>query len=197
MSDLAGRNRRVAAVAVGVVLGMLGLTAAAVPLYDLFCRVTGYGGTTRVADAAGTPVGDVLIEVAFNADVDPELPWSFRPLQRSMKVRLGENHLAFYEAVNHADAPVVGRAVYNVTPFKVGYYFAKIACFCFDEQVLEPGERVEMPVSFFVDPSMLDDAEAREVRQITLSYTFFIDDEATAALAAADKNPRGTGESNG
>jgi cytochrome c oxidase assembly protein subunit 11 len=120
--------------------------------------------------------------VQFNADVDPNLPWTFRPAQRSVTVPVGEETLAFYEAVNRADHAVVGRAVYNVTPFKIGSYFSKIHCFCFEEQTLQSGERVEMPVSFYVDPAMLEDANTSEVRQITLSYTFFIDHEATAKL---------------
>lgn len=175
-------NRRVAAVLVGVVACMVTLTAYSVPLYRLFCQVTGFGGTTQRAEAVGDHVAAVPVEVHFNADVDPDLPWRFRPAQRQMTVLPGEEELAFYEAANLSDGPVVGRAIYNVTPHKVGPYFAKIACFCFDEQTLEPGETVDMPVSFFVDPEMLEDLNTREVREITLSYTFFIDAEATAAL---------------
>jgi cytochrome c oxidase assembly protein subunit 11 len=186
----ARRNRRTAAAAGLVIVAMLGLTAASVPLYALFCRVTGYGGTPTVdADAAGALPQERTVTVSFNADVDRELPWTFRPAQRSLTVRVGEQSLAFYEAVNRADHPVVGRAVYNVTPFKVGGYFSKVHCFCFEEQTLRPGERVEMPVSFYVDPAMLEDADTSEVRQITLSYTFFVDREATERLrakAAAD-----------
>lgn len=178
------RSRATATALVGVILAMLGLTAASVPLYALFCKVTGYGGTTQVADAAaGAAAGAALVTVSFNADTDPRLPWSFHPVQREVTTPLGEEHLAFYEAVNRSDRPIVGRAVYNVTPHKVGSYFAKLECFCFQEQVLEPGQRVQMPVSFFVDPALLDDPDAREVRQITLSYTFFVDEAATAALA--------------
>jgi cytochrome c oxidase assembly protein subunit 11 len=181
--NLDRRNRRTAIVASLVIVAMVGLTAASVPLYNLFCAVTGYGGTPRIgADFAADGVAPQQREVTvyFNADVGAGLPWTFRPVQRSVKVPLGEQTLAFYEAVNRADHPVVGRAVYNVTPFKVGSYFAKIHCFCFDEQTLKSGERVEMPVSFYVDPAMLGDADANDVDQITLSYTFFIDQEATA-----------------
>ena len=177
------RNRRTALFACGIIVGMLGLTAAAVPLYDLFCRVTGFGGTTQVAGAAPEAATDRRIRVTFNADRDPALPWRFQPVQRRMEIKIGENHLAFYEAENRSDRPIVGRAVYNVTPHKVGAYFAKVHCFCFEEQLLMPGERIEMPVSFFVDPRILDDAGARDVHEITLSYTFFIDEEATAAAA--------------
>jgi cytochrome c oxidase assembly protein subunit 11 len=176
------RNGATALALSGVIVAMLGLSAASVPLYDLFCRVTGYGGTPRVATEASATVGAVEVEVAFNADVQPGLPWGFRAMQRAMRVRVGEEHLAFYEAVNRSDRPVVGRAVYNVTPNKVGAYFAKLECFCFQEQVLEPGQRVEMPVSFFVDPALVEDASTSEVRQITLSYTFFVDEAATAEL---------------
>lgn len=180
------KNRRTAFLASGIIVAMAGLTAASVPLYDLFCRVTGFGGTTQVAEAAPDDVRDQTVRVSFNADRQPDLPWRFQPLQRRMEVRVGENHMAFYEAENRSDRAIVGRAVYNVTPHKVGGYFAKVHCFCFEEQLLLPGERVEMPVSFFVDPAMLDDANTRDVHEITLSYTFFIDEDATAALAAAD-----------
>jgi cytochrome c oxidase assembly protein subunit 11 len=180
--NLRRRNRNTALAGLAVILAMAGLTAAAVPLYDLFCRVTGFGGTTQVAEAA-PEVGDGRpISVAFNADVNPDLPWTFRPLQRRMTVPVGEQHLAFYEAVNHADAPVVGMAVYNVSPHKAGLYFNKIACFCFEEQTLGPGERVEMPVSFFVDPDIDDFADTAGLAEITLSYTFFIDRAKTEAL---------------
>ena len=180
------RNRRTGIAAALVIVAMLGLTAASVPLYDLYCRVSGYGGTPRIdGNAAAVQPQAEQVTVEFNADVDRSLPWSFQPEQRSLKVAVGEQTMAFYVAVNRADHPVVGRAVYNVTPFKIGSYFSKISCFCFDEQTLKPGERVEMPVSFYVDPAMLTDADTREVRQITLSYTFFIDREATEALRAA------------
>ncbi len=180
------KNRRTALLASGIIVAMAGLTAASVPLYDLFCRVTGFGGTTQVAESAPEASLDHSIRVSFNADRQPDLPWRFQPLQRRLEVRVGESHLAFYAAENHSDRPIVGRAVYNVTPHKVGGYFAKVHCFCFEEQLLLPGERVEMPVSFFVDPAILDDPGTRGVREITLSYTFFIDEDATAALAARD-----------
>jgi cytochrome c oxidase assembly protein subunit 11 len=178
----ASRNGVTALLLSGVIVAMLGLSAASVPLYDLFCRVTGYGGTPRIATESSATLGVVEVDVSFNADVQPGLPWAFRPLQRVMRVRLGEDHMAFYEAVNRGDRPVVGRAAFNVTPDKIGSYFAKLQCFCFEEQVLEPGQRVEMPVSFFVDPALAEDADTSEVRQITLSYTFFIDEAATAEL---------------
>ncbi len=184
---LRSRNRRTGIYAASIIVGMLGLTAASVPLYDLFCRVTGFGGTPQVADSVPGAVADGrTIQVSFNADRDPELPWSFQPLQRRMEVVPGESYLAFYAAENRSDVPIVGRAVYNVTPFKVGGYFAKVQCFCFEEQLLQPGERVEMPVSFFVDPAIFEDDSTKDVVEITLSYTFFEDAEASAALAAAE-----------
>jgi len=184
-SVLRTKNRRTAIFASSIIVGMLGLTAASVPLYDLFCRVTGYGGKPQRASSVPGAVADGrTIRVSFNADHDPGLPWSFQPLQRRMEVVPGESYLAFYAAENRASVPIVGRAVYNVTPFKVGGYFAKVQCFCFDEQLLQPGERVEMPVSFFVDPAIFEDADTKDVVEITLSYTFYEDPEASAAAVA-------------
>lgn len=187
------RQRLTALAGAGVIAAMLGLTAASVPLYNLFCKATGYGGTTRVATRTpGTaPASDVQVTVQFNADTDAKLPWRFRPKQREVTVALGQQQLAFFEAENRGDGPVVGRAVYNVTPFAVGSFFDKIACFCFDEQTLEAGQKVDMPVSFYVDPAMLDDYEAKGVRQITLSYTFYLDEAATKALRER-RGPRPT-----
>ena len=165
-----------------VVAGMLGLTSAAVPLYRLFCQVTGYGGTTQRAEAAPGGELEQTITVRFNADIAPDLPWSFAPEQRQMEVRIGEQNLAFYGARNRSDHPIVGQATYNVTPFKAAPYFSKIACFCFDEQVLQPGEEVDMPVSFYVDPGILSDPDTQDVRTITLSYTFFLLEDESEAL---------------
>jgi cytochrome c oxidase assembly protein subunit 11 len=167
----------------GVIVGMLGLTAAAVPLYRLFCQVTGYGGTTQRAEAAPSEQLEQTITVRFNADVDPDLPWSFAPEQRQIEVRIGEQSLAYFRARNRSDRPIVGQATYNVTPFKAGFYFGKIACFCFDHQVLQPGEEVDMPVSFYVDPEILSDPNTQDVHTITLSYTFFMLEDETEALA--------------
>ncbi len=180
--SVARRNRVTATAAGMVVVGMVALTAASVPLYRMFCQVTGYGGTTQRAEAAPGATATRSVTVLFNADVAPTLPWRFRPAQRSIEVLPGEQHLAFYEAENRGSEPVVGTATFNVTPHKAGVYFQKLACFCFDQQTLEPGQRVELPVSFFVDPALLEDPATREVRQITLSYTFFVDREATEAL---------------
>lgn len=179
------RKRAVLAplVSVLIIAGMAGLTAAAVPLYNWFCRVTGYGGTTSVASETPAEISDQTITVRFNADTMPGLPWRFKPLQAEMTVNIGANNLAFYEAVNTADRPVTGQAGYNVTPHQAGYYFSKIHCFCFEEQTLEPGQRVEMPVSFYVDPAILDDIEARDISAITLSYTFFPKGEVATTAA--------------
>ncbi|MBL27321.1 MAG: cytochrome c oxidase assembly protein [Rhodospirillaceae bacterium] len=171
--DQQGRNKLVALVSVGTVVGMLGLSFAAVPLYRVFCQVTGYGGTTQRAEAGSVKVVERLITVRFNADVQPDLAWRFQPEQRAVTVKVGENALAFYSAENLSDAPIVGQAVYNVTPEKAGIYFNKVACFCFDQQFLSPQQRADMPVSFYVDPAFADDPDMADVKTITLSYTFF------------------------
>lgn len=166
------RHRATVLVSVAVVAAMVGLVAASVPLYDLFCRVTGYGGTTRVADHAVQPNGR-MITVRFDASLAKGLAWRFQPGQRRVDTHLGEQVLAFYTATNLSDQPLVGTATFNVTPAKAGRYFNKVQCFCFSEQRLEPGQSVEMPVTFFVDPALAEDATTAEVTTITLSYTFF------------------------
>ena len=176
-----------AVVLASVILGMVGLTAAAVPLYRLFCQVTGYGGTTQRAEAVPERALDQTIEVRFNADVARGLPWSFTPVERAVEVRRGEQHLAFSRARNTGERPIVGSATFNVTPFKAGAYFTKIACFCFEEQTLQAGETVDMPVSFYVDPAILDDPDTQDVRAITLSYTFFALDDRAPPSAGQDR----------
>lgn len=168
-----GAPRRTALRLGGLVAAMLALSFAAVPFYDWFCRVTGYGGTTTTAAAVGAApeILEETIRVRFDASRGQDMPWEFRPLTRTMDIRLGETGLVFYEAYNPTDRPVAGTASYNVTPYSGGAYFAKIACFCFELQVLQPGERVEMPVTFFVDPRILEDREAKRAASITLSYT--------------------------
>lgn len=178
------RNARTALFGVGVIAVMVGLTAASVPLYDWFCRVTGYGGTTQRAAGAPVEVTDRTITVRFNADVDPALGWRFAPVERTVEVKIGENRLAFYGAANLTERPLVGTATFNVTPYDAGPYFSKIACFCFEEQALMPGEAVEMPVSFYVDPAILEDPDTADLETITLSYTFFLAERATNELAA-------------
>ena len=180
-----GRNARTAMVLSAVVVGMIGLSFASVPLYRIFCQVTGFGGTTQVAEALpDAPASSRVIEVRFNADVDPGLPWSFQPVQRAVSVRVGEPGLAYFRARNLGDRAIVGSATFNVTPLKTGEYFTKVQCFCFEEQRLAPGEDVEMPVSFYIDPEILEDRNVDEVKTITLSYTFFrqLDDEPEAAV---------------
>jgi cytochrome c oxidase assembly protein subunit 11 len=157
---------------------MVGVSFASVPLYRLFCEVTGYGGTPRtVGVTASDTVTDHTVTVRFDANVNRELPWRFRPEQRQVTVKLGEERLIHYEAVNLSDRPVTGTATFTVTPYKAAQYFAKIECFCFTEQRLEPGQSISMPVVFYVDPVILEDRNAQDVTVITLSYTFFPIDE--------------------
>src|SRR6056297_1047965 len=158
---------------VGVVVFMGGLAWASVPLYDWFCRVTGFGGETSVSDVGSDEVLDQTIKVRFDASKERDFPWEFKPMQREMEVRIGETGLAFYEAYNPTDEPIAGQSSYNVTPFEAGGFFTKIDCFCFEEQVLQPGERVEMPVTFYIDPEIVSDRDAKLVHTITLSYTFY------------------------
>jgi cytochrome c oxidase assembly protein subunit 11 len=167
------RNARVALVLAAVVCGMVALAFAAVPLYRLFCQITGYGGTTQVSAEAPAGVSDRTIVVRFDANVHPGLPWAFQPEQRSITVKLGESALVFYRAENLAQTASTGVATFNVTPLQAGQYFTKVQCFCFDEQRLEAGAVVDMGVSFWVDPALLDDPEMQDVDTITLSYTFF------------------------
>lgn len=183
------RNARTGVILAGVAVGMVGLAFASVPLYRLFCQVTGFGGTTQVATQAPAETVERTMVIRFNADVDPKLPWSFQPNQRQISVRVGETGLATYTARNLGATPIVGTATFNVTPLKAGLYFDKVQCFCFDEQRLEAGEEVEMAVSFFVDPAIMDDRNLDEVKTITLSYTFFRaqDDGPAAATTRADK----------
>ena len=190
MSAGAGSNRKTVAVLLGVGVFMLGMSFAAVPLYDLFCRVTGYGGTTSVAETGSDRVLDREVTVLFDASKDRGFPWEFKPVQNRMKVKIGETGLAFYEATNKSDRPVAGAASYNVTPFSAGGFFTKIDCFCFNEQVLQPGETVQMPVTFYVDPEIMDDPEASLVHTITLSYTFHeieLPEKAAGAPSGVDR----------
>lgn len=186
------RNGRLAVVLGGTALAMVGAAYASVPLYDLFCKVTGYGGTTRVATSAPAEVTDFAVTVRFNADTQSALPWRFQPVERSMSVRAGEHHLAFYRAENLGDAPLVGTATFNVTPQSAGAYFNKIDCFCFEEQYLAAGQSADMPVSFFVDPAIADDPDTAHIRTITLSYMFFdAGEEAVARYAPTKANDAG------
>jgi cytochrome c oxidase assembly protein subunit 11 len=157
----------------GVVTVMGGLAWASVPFYDWFCRVTGFGGTPGISDSANVDVLDQTITVRFDASLEADMPWTFKPAVREMEIRIGETGLAFYEAHNPTNVPVAGSASYNVTPYEAGGFFSKIQCFCFEEQVLAPGETVMMPVTFYVDPEIVSDLDAKYVHTITLSYTFY------------------------
>ena len=174
---------------VGVVAVMTSLSFAAVPFYDWFCRVTGFGGTTSVADAGSDLVLDRSIKIRFDASLEAGMPWDFRPAQTEMELHIGETALAFYEAYNPTDHAIAGTASYNVSPYAAGGYFTKIDCFCFEMQVLQPGERVMMPVSFYVDPAIVDDPEGRFVKAITLSYTFHQTDLPEAQAAVQPEDP--------
>ncbi|MEM6547689.1 MAG: cytochrome c oxidase assembly protein [Pseudomonadota bacterium] len=190
--DQARAARRTLVPLVGVVFGMVGMAYAAVPLYDWFCRVTGFGGTTQVATGGvGPVVTDQTVTVRFDASTDRNMPWQFRPVTTPTEIRIGETGLAFYEAHNPTDRPVTGTASYNVAPYSVGGYFVKIACFCFEEQTLSPGESVTMPVSYYVDPEILDDPETERVHTITLSYTFYETEPERAASLDTDTTSSG------
>jgi cytochrome c oxidase assembly protein subunit 11 len=167
------KTTRFGLIAAMVPLAMLGASYAAVPLYQLFCQVTGYGGTTQVATAAASQVLSRTIQVRFDANVAPGVPWSFKPEKPVVELKLGENGLAFYTVKNESDRPVTAVATYNVTPHKVGPYFQKLECFCFQDRTLQPGESMELPVIFYVDPALATDRNVDEVTEVTLSYTFF------------------------
>ena len=172
-ADLQRKNKKVALYSCLGVLGMVGLSFASVPLYDLFCRVTGYGGTTQQAAEASEIVLDRDVTVRFDASVNSELVWDFKPVQVKTDMKVGQTAIAFYRARNTGDEPVKGTATFNVTPLKAGQYFVKVDCFCFTEQLLNPGQEVDMPVQFYVDPAIADDPNLDDVKTITLSYTFF------------------------
>ena len=168
----ADRHRRSTFGLIAVIVFMGAATWASVPLYDWFCRVTGYGGQPLTAESFDSEVLEQTVKVRFDASLERGMPWRFKPIEREIEVRLGEQVLAFYEAYNPTSMPIAGTASFNVYPFTAGAYFVKVDCFCFEEQVLQPGERVEMPVSFFVDTDILNDSEASAASTITLSYTF-------------------------
>ncbi len=173
------------------VSAMVGLVAVAEPLYKLFCQVTGYNGTPRIAEGQSSPGGVAeTMTVRFDANVNREIAWKFKPAVNQVDVRIGEEMLAFYEATNTSSEPLVGTATFNVMPERVAPYFNKIQCFCFTEQVLKPGESVQMPVTFFIDPDMLKDQYARDIKTVTLSYTFFLnqDQSKAKALSATQAN---------
>jgi cytochrome c oxidase assembly protein subunit 11 len=166
-------NLKVAVVTASIACGMVGVAYAAVPLYQLFCQVTGFGGTTQRAEAAPLKPLDKTIRITFDANVNHGLSWVFKPVQHEQVIRIGEQTLAFYKATNTGSQPVTGTATFNVTPAKAGLYFSKIECFCFTEQTLQPGQSIDMPVSYYIDPDIVNDPDMKSVSTITLSYTFF------------------------
>lgn len=173
-------------------VAMIGLAYASVPLYRLFCSMTGFAGTTQRAEAAALPsvaslraLGGRTIKVRFDGNVAPGMAWRFAPASPETKIKIGERAIAFYRATNLSSASTTGRALFNVSPDTAGKYFKKIACFCFDNQTLKAGETVDMPVTYFVDPAILNDPDAKKIDEITLSYTFFPVDAATAAEVRA------------
>ncbi|WP_340589407.1 cytochrome c oxidase assembly protein [Erythrobacter alti] len=178
--SLETRNRRTMLLAFGAALAMLGLGYAAVPLYDLFCRVTGFGGTTQVATEAEADTAERLAasaggksySIRFDANTARDMPWDFRPTQVTDRVAIGQRDMATYIARNMSDVAITGTATFNVEPEQAGRYFNKIQCFCFTEQTLQPGQEIRMPVLYYVDPAVLDDPNMQDVEQITLSYTF-------------------------
>ncbi len=180
------RKSLTAAIVVAVIAGMTGLAFAAVPLYEAFCRATGYGGTTPVADAAPAPgrVLDRRMEVRFDANTAPDLPVTFAPKQRAQTLRIGESGVAFYRIHNLSDRAIVAHANYNVTPQVAGSYFFKTECFCFNDRTLAPGEEADLPLIYFISPDIVDDPDTRELATLTLSYTFFRAADQSAAAAS-------------
>jgi len=185
----ARRNKRVALICVAAFAGMVGAAYASVPLYKLFCQVTGFDGTVRKAQAAPTKVLDKSVVVRFDANIR-NLPWTFTTEQVSQDIKLGASGLAFFKVTNNSDKPQTGRAIYNVVPEQAGAYFQKIECFCFSNQTIEPGQTVEFPVVYFVDPRYAEDPETRGKSEITLSYTFFPAVEGDDGGKQADATPR-------
>jgi cytochrome c oxidase assembly protein subunit 11 len=187
-------NSRIVAMCLGMVLGMGGLAYASVPLYELFCQVTGYGGTTQRAEITdGLKVVDRDINVRFDANTASSLQWKFGPEQREVKLKLGETMVVNYVAENLSDKPIVGMASFNVTPQSTGMFFNKVECFCFTDTYIEPGGRLEMPVVFYVDPDLIENKETQNVQTITLSYTFFESETSPEEIAAEQAELR-TGE---
>jgi cytochrome c oxidase assembly protein subunit 11 len=180
VTSLARRNGRTAGLAALLVLAMVGVAFASVPLYRLFCQVTGFGGTPLRADEVDQSLKSTgkLMYVRFDANTNSALPWKFKAEEQRRRVAVGARNMAFYTAKNLSDVPVTGTATFNVTPSQAGQYFTKIQCFCFTEQTLKPGEEMRMPVVYFVDPKILDDPDASRIEEITLSYTFYPVDQA-------------------
>ncbi|HEY9056131.1 MAG TPA: cytochrome c oxidase assembly protein [Aurantimonas sp.] len=188
----AGRKGIVIAVSCAAfAVGMIGAAYASVPLYELFCQVTGYGGTTQRAETGSGRVIDRTVIVRFDGNVATDLPWTFQPNDRQVTVKLGETREVSYRVKNNSDKAVTGQATFNVTPNAAGVYFNKIACFCFDNQTLQPGEELDMPIVFYIDPDMLEADELKNAPGITLSYTFFKMDDPDESIAAAPETGEG------
>jgi cytochrome c oxidase assembly protein subunit 11 len=187
------RNLAVALSMAGIALGMVGMSYAAVPLYQIFCQVTGYGGTTQRAEQTPDTVLDRMITVRFDANVGHGMGWKFKPVQTKLELKIGETALAFYEAKNLTKMKLTGTATFNVSPEAAGSYFNKVECFCFSEQTLEAGARADMPVTFFIDPEIVNDPEAKNIQEITLSYTFFPVKDGSEVAAAVEQKLRPDG----
>ncbi|MCH7631036.1 MAG: cytochrome c oxidase assembly protein [Proteobacteria bacterium] len=186
------KNKKAGLILVAVVAGMVGMAYAAVPLYKLFCQVTGFGGTTQRAEASEGIILDRPMTIRFTANLNHDMPWNFSPSQLTQETMVGQQMLATYRAHNPTSKRITGTAVFNVTPFKAGEYFNKIECFCFTEQTLEPGQSADMPVTYYVDPAIADDPHLDDVKEIVLSYTFFLVD-AEEAPEMDHKGINGTG----
>ena len=171
-NNLKAQNKKVIFIIIFIGMLMLSLSYAAVPLYDIFCRVTGFGGTTQIASSAPGSTGHPNINIRFESNITDSLNWDFYSKTKTVKIPMGEEKTIYYFAKNLSDEPIVGTATFNVTPAKAGQYFMKIDCFCFVEQLLNPGESMNMPVTFFIDPDLYKDENVQEVNEITLSYTF-------------------------
>jgi|TARA_Y100000996_G_C22401315_1_gene593268 cytochrome c oxidase assembly protein subunit 11 len=171
-NNLKAQNKKVIFIITFIGMLMLSLSYAAVPLYDIFCRVTGFGGTTQIASSAPGSTGHPNINIRFESNITDSLNWDFYSKTKTVKIPMGEEKTIYYFAKNLSDEPIVGTATFNVTPAKAGQYFMKIDCFCFVEQLLNPGESMNMPVTFFIDPDLYKDENVQEVNEITLSYTF-------------------------
>jgi len=186
-------NRRVVFVCLAALAAMGAVTAASPTLYTMFCKATGYNGTTQRAEKGSVKVLDRTITVRFDSNVAPGLPWTFEPEVTKMEVKIGETALAFFRATNNSDKPVSGQATYNVTPDAFGAYFNKIQCFCFNQQTLKPHQTVEMPVTFFIDPQMVNDSDTASQPEVTLSYAFFPSEHPAATADAASAPPKSGG----
>jgi cytochrome c oxidase assembly protein subunit 11 len=172
-TDIQRKMHRTAFACAGIVVGMVGLAYASVPLYDLFCKVTGFGGTPIVRDANNSDVMNRTVTVRFDSNVAPGLSWRFSPEKPDVKVKLGETTTVYYKVTNTGSTPATGIATYNVQPDLAGTYFSKLECFCFTEQTLQPGETLESAVVFYVDPRLVEDSDVKDITSITLSYTYF------------------------